>query len=213
MVNAMLAQLGGDTGPTWMSGAFMAAGISVLCITLLRRVWRRRAASARRRAGADRTTSSTAAVRPPERTTPSTPSTTSARARHDAAMLDIEQAARTAAAQIDNRRRALESLIHEADERIATLRELTVYSASTRASLSPPANRSNEWDQQESVMPAVETRAVTPEPAASRDRLRARVFELADAGVENASIAREVGEGIGTVELLLALRAVGTGQG
>jgi hypothetical protein len=103
---------------------------------------------------------------------------------------DAEELAVRLAAQIDARAERLERLIEAADSRLAALEELA-----DAGMLHPSPG----------AAPAPTGRAVgavSIEP----DGLSRRVYELADSGNAPAEIARALGEHVGKVQLILALR-------
>jgi hypothetical protein len=111
-------------------------------------------------------------------------------------MLELEQLARNIHGQIDTRFAKLEKAIHDADERIEHLSRLI------RAAAGEPTIDVTVTDKT-ATGPAPDERADDSGTAGS---LHADVLRLADAGMEPAEIARELGNPIGEVELVLALR-------
>lgn len=92
-------------------------------------------------------------------------------------MVEIEQLARRFSTQLDAKSMQLEKLMREADEKIAKLEGL-------------PKPTSQD-----------------PPPAAPvEDELTRNVYRLADAGHDAGAIAQQLGEHVGKVELILALR-------
>ena len=109
-------------------------------------------------------------------------------------MVEIEQLARRLGSQLDAKTIALENLINEADRKIQTLQRLNANGA-------PPSNP-------DKAPPAMDP-AVIPRQTGEQvqqDRLAQAVYELADRGAEPVEIARQLNEGVGKVELILALR-------
>lgn len=102
---------------------------------------------------------------------------------------DLMETARRLSAQLDNKAQRLETLIRQADERIAAM------SASPRAD----------------IHRATEAPAEPRPPASSAPRepdpLTRTVYELADQGRTPLEIAQELDEQVGKIELILALRA------
>ena len=96
-------------------------------------------------------------------------------------LVELSEMARQITAQLDTRAAKLESLINEADEKIATLRQ-----GSQTISSSPPPP---QWT------------------AASIDPQHEAVYALADQGKPTSEIARQLNRPNGEVELILALRA------
>lgn len=99
-------------------------------------------------------------------------------------LVELEQMARKMTAHLDTRSARLETLIRDADERIATLRTL---SASTPGAL----------DSRLDPFPA--------EPGAPETR-HADVYELANQGQSARQIAQTLSRPHGEIELILALR-------
>ena len=119
----------------------------------------------------------------------------------EALMVDINRMAKDLGAQLDAKIIRIEQANREADERIAQLQAL-------REELSQPAASS------QLVAPAYAEAgdALTP-PAADpgdgsgpADPLTREVYALADQGVGAGDIAQRLGEHVGKVELILALR-------
>lgn len=95
-------------------------------------------------------------------------------------MVEVEQLAKRFSAQLDAKSVRLEKLIEQADQRIATLQKLET----------PDADPPPQPQQQ----------------APADDELTQNVYRLADAGNDSIEIARTLGEHVGKVELILALR-------
>jgi len=107
-----------------------------------------------------------------------------------AVMAEVQELTRASVAQMESRITKLESLIREADERLARMQGVSPQRAEHRPE-----------------MPHVEVRRTTPSrPSIGTDELSQRVFALADAGRSPGDIARELSEHTGKVELILALR-------
>ncbi len=107
-------------------------------------------------------------------------------------MVDIEELARRFSAQLDAKSMRLEKLIDEADAKLAALDRRLGEMPGERftESVAPPA-------------PEPERRAQLGDPMA------ARVYQMADQGMEANDIAKTLGEHVGKVELMLALRETG----
>jgi hypothetical protein len=99
-------------------------------------------------------------------------------------LVELSEMSRQITAQLDTRASKLETLLHEADQRIAQLHG----GGAVRA----PA-------------PFEEPRS-TIEPTVDPDPRHVAVYELADRGQDAASIAAELGRPSGEIELILALR-------
>jgi hypothetical protein len=102
----------------------------------------------------------------------------------DARAAGLADLARRLAAQLDSKSAKLEILIRQADERIAAL------AGTAAASVSE--------------LPGQSRGAVTRPPV---NPLARAVYDLADAGRDPVQIARELDQQVGTIELILALRA------
>ena len=126
-------------------------------------------------------------------------------------MVDIEQLARRLGAQLDAKSQQLETLLAQADQRIADLGgEVPPAPPAVdrfEPSVPPVADAETEGEPDP---PAEPVAAASPEPAApdpsEPDPLVARVCALADSGTAPTDIARELNEPIGKIELILALR-------
>lgn len=115
-------------------------------------------------------------------------------ARDIEAMRDeLVETVRTLAAQVESRARELESLLNEADDRLAMLNDSLGEVPSPSKPSTPPS-------------PAGAAPAKGSGGATGSDPLRAAVYELADAGLSPLQIARRLNEQVGKVELILALR-------
>lgn len=106
-------------------------------------------------------------------------------------MVEVEQLAKRLSAQLDARAIAVERLIDEAEAKIQRLEQLT----RERQPPAPPADP---------VKPPAEA---DPPDAGPTDELTRSVYALADEGAAAPEIARQLGEHVGKVELILALRA------
>ena len=115
-------------------------------------------------------------------------------------MVEIEQLAKRFSTQLDAKAIHLEKLVAEADERIGRLQNL-----------------SNASDRREAEAGALSARSVAEQPGTDGgagasgqnqgpDALAASVYALADAGHDPEAISGRLGEHVGKVELILALR-------
>lgn len=109
-------------------------------------------------------------------------------------MVEIEQLAKRFGSQLDAKTIELEDLIQLADQRIAKLERLLEQQGQP---FSPDSSSADA---------ALPTPEPEPEPALPDDPLARSVYQLADEGIEPTDIARKLGEHIGKVELILALR-------
>jgi hypothetical protein len=153
-----------------LPGAFVAAGVMLLLWVLLRWQWRRQRTAAARPSPIDHV----AELR----------QSSHKRLAEQQAGAKLMQLTRRLLAQIEGRAAQLESLIADADDRIAQLgRE---------------AGGAGGRGRQRG--PEVEAEAGPSDPV-SRG-----VYELADRGLAPVEIARELDQHVGAVELILALR-------
>lgn len=142
----------------------------------------------------------------------------------------MHQTARDLAGQLDSKMRALEILIHRANQAAARLEQALAQVQQHDASVEPEgesAQPAARWDlgpdaaeptrvlsgQAEALQAAVEqagqTGTCVPRQAADDDstsRRRDEVYVLADYGFPSVEIARRVGVPVGEVELMLRLR-------
>lgn len=117
-------------------------------------------------------------------------------------------------ARLDERAARLETLLREAKDAIARLEALSAAASSTanEPRRAPRARqRAAVSDAPQHDPPLVEvSRAAAPALIAgatlAADPLCARVYELADAGADAVSIAKQLSEHTGKVQLILALR-------
>lgn len=127
-------------------------------------------------------------------------------------MVELENVTRQFSSQLDAKSRKLEKLIEQADERIATLQRMAPggersvgddgqLQGPTRVESMAPGPASDPGPASSAAPAEVETPAAAEPTPVSK-----KVYQLADAGCDAAQIARELGEHIGKVELILALR-------
>lgn len=96
-------------------------------------------------------------------------------------MSDVRELTRLCAAQLDSRTAKIEKLLERAERAASRLEGVA-------------------------DVPAVETRRISVATPAPRDPHAERIFALADAGRSPVEIASELGEHVGKIELMLALR-------
>ncbi len=116
-------------------------------------------------------------------------------------MDDASEVVRLLAARMDEQASRLEALIARADAAIAT--ESTEPSAAATARPSPDLGVRPVPAPVPRESRVVQIAGPRPEPA---ETLAARIFLLADQGLAPSEIARRVGQHVGKVELMLALR-------
>jgi hypothetical protein len=107
-------------------------------------------------------------------------------------LVELSEMTRQITAQLDTRSQKLQLLIHDADERIAALKQLENQANTPRSELVWPAP----------TQPVIRE-TPPPEPV---DEQHQRVYTLADRGKTAGEIARELNQPRGEVELILALR-------
>lgn len=190
-IGGMLEELSGGLFSEGMAGALMAAGVALMTLVLLRRLWRRgkrrRSSGARKPVAARREDADRAS-----------------RERLDRVMVEVQELTRLCAAQMENRALRLERLIQEADEKIRRLEgmggegsdRLYEYRGAARgdAMLRGPA-------REERSAPGSGLLADD-----GIDPVTRRVYEMADRGEGPVQIASALEEHVGKVELILALR-------
>jgi hypothetical protein len=101
-------------------------------------------------------------------------------------LVELSDMARQITAQLDTRAAKLESLIREADEKIAAM----------KSSQAPPGL----------APPGFPTVVDSPEPPPPSDPRHAQVYALADQGRSSMEIAQQLNRPSGEIELILALR-------
>lgn len=180
----------------WLPYALLAAG-ALLLIVVAAGILMARAGG---RAWLARALSRSPALRPPRAPAPR-PSPTE----------ELHQIAAAMAAELDAKAARLESLIAAADHRLAALQAATHQTHSTHSTHPSPAPHPRQPEPYSSRAPdrahaAAHASAHIPHDADAMDHSSREICRLADAGSSPVQIARELGQGIGTVELVLALR-------
>lgn len=170
-------------GSSVLAGLCMAAGVLIITAVLVMRLWRgrRRAAAYNAKPITERVASRFGTARPADGVE-----------RMEAVMAEMQDLTRLCAAQIENRVAKLETVIRDADARIARLEALGGAPSPTPAPIAPVVPV---------VRPVPERRSII-----GADELSQRVYALADSGLSAADVARELEEHTGKVELILALR-------
>lgn len=196
----MVSGLFGGGGDGRTAGLLMAAGIALLTLVMLRRLWKRRSGQKKKAAGGERLSARERMARAGEATRP--------RETLEHLMVEVQELTRLCAAQMENRALRLEKLIREADEKIRRLEGLKGGGESRIAGGVEFGGR------------AFHARAVggdtrVPEHAGGVssllvqddvDPVTRRVYGLADQGLTPVEIAGKLEEQVGKVELILALR-------
>ncbi|MHC4695723.1 MAG: hypothetical protein ACYTFA_03155 [Planctomycetota bacterium] len=117
-------------------------------------------------------------------------------------MVELDQLARQIHGRIDTRFAKLESVIHDADERINKLSHLLRETAG-RSPLDLTVGEEVPIDRSDSDPP---TSTVQAPRSNDTDDRHVGIYRLADAGLSANQIAEKVGQTAGEVELILALR-------
>lgn len=117
-------------------------------------------------------------------------------------MVDIEQLAKRLGAQLDAKAIRLEKLIDDADLRIAQLQRTMQDQHAGLATAATSASESPATTDQASGKDSVDSSA----DSGGADPLTADVYRLADEGLAPPEIAKRLGEHVGKIELILALR-------
>jgi hypothetical protein len=125
-------------------------------------------------------------------------------------LVEYEQMIRNMTAQLDTRAAKLETLIKEADEKLAALGKSTAAGAMTAASTEAPIELGLPSASNGTSAAAI-ARATDLTPTPRRDPTgpdprHAEVYALADQGLSPPDVARRLGRPNGEVELILALR-------
>ncbi|QOV91597.1 hypothetical protein [Humisphaera borealis] len=128
-----------------------------------------------------------------------------------ALLVEYEQMMRTMTAQLETRVAKLEILLHDADERIASLQAAKANAAvpsGVAASGVVPSGADSTVDAVADDVPSFRLRDRTTGFVPDADPPRhADVYELADQGLTYRQIAQRLDRAYGEIELILALRA------
>jgi hypothetical protein len=121
----------------------------------------------------------------------------------EALMVDINRMAKDLGSQLDAKIVRIEKATRDADERIAQLQALRdTFDPAAHASATNPTPATPADDE-----PAYENLVAPQRPPDQADPLTREVYALADQGIGPADIAEQLGEHVGKVELILALRS------
>lgn len=112
------------------------------------------------------------------------------------AMVEVKEIADAVAMELDEKAARLERLVKVADERIEELQRLASRAPARDV---PATSRSHAAARSPEVVPGADD-------TSDADPMTARVIALAEQGLSTVQIAQRTGQGIGTVELILALR-------
>lgn len=125
----------------------------------------------------------------------------------EALMVDINRMAKDMGAQLDAKIVRIEQANREADERIARLEALvqSTGSADSAAAASFAALSGPQPAEQQAAAAAVPADVQALQTEA--DPLTREVYTLADSGLGAVDIAQKLGEHVGKIELILALRS------
>ncbi|MEW6198934.1 MAG: hypothetical protein AB1601_09755 [Planctomycetota bacterium] len=130
----------------------------------------------------------------------------------DDLLVQLEEVARRVNAQVDTRFAKLEAVIHDADQRIARLEQLTGHVTSrttspTGPAASPPPPDGDLAAPTPTTSAPPPTTSVPPRcPSTPPGERRRRIYDLADQGTSALVIADALQMPIGEVELILSLR-------
>jgi hypothetical protein len=130
-----------------------------------------------------------------------------------ALLADLEETARRAAAQIENRRTGLELVLKEADEKIRRLETLTKAAIPERGGGAEPRPAALSADAAQLITRLRQERGAlggaagaASAPPSVEDPAYRPIYQLADAGKSPREIAQQLNRQPGEVELILALR-------
>jgi hypothetical protein len=203
-------------GPDWVAGAMAAAGVALIALVLLVRWTKKRRAAQRLRIDEEAQTTKERMRRIAERAQRDEPQTASL----ERLMVEAQELTRACAAQLDTRAQRLEQLIRDADDRLARLEEAQrgePARPATQRAAGPPSDEALGalgFSADGASLGRVRTRpgaartTIDREPTAHHegDPTAQRVHELSQRGYSPVQIAQELGEQVGRVELMLALR-------
>ena len=185
----LLAATDDSSGTPWLPGAMLAAGVLAVTIVSLR-IWMRNRRKVR-----------DLKEGPSPRERLDAMSMAHQRDSIETLMVELQDIARSCAAQVENRAAKLETLMRQTDARIEAL----------RAALDEPAPKPAPAPApQPTTEPQVTTRQAAPAGQGlrlqtERDAKTARVLELHGAGSTPQEIAKALNEEIGRVQLILSL--------
>jgi hypothetical protein len=120
-------------------------------------------------------------------------------------MVEMLETARQMTAQLDTRAAKLETLIRQADERLAALKSTAANGSTGRAAHDAQPGESAPGTPSPIPAPAPEA-AADPVDETPPDPRHAEIYALADQGHSPREIARSLDRPNGEVELILALR-------
>lgn len=118
---------------------------------------------------------------------------------------EIEKLTRKFNAQVEVKATRLERLLKLADMKIARLEKLADAQEPLLTSSLPQGDLEAPGQARSKAM---QGRAVDAQSESTEDRLAREVYALADQGQTPMAIARKLGEHVGKIELILALRSV-----
>ncbi len=126
-------------------------------------------------------------------------------------MVELHEASRRIAAQVDNRATKLEILLQEADAKIARLEQLTgaapsEVSASPAALTENPSAAASRNPDSLTLTNQHAASSTSAAPSAPADPRRAQIYSLADQGRSPREIAQLLSTQPGEIELILNLR-------
>ncbi|GAB4545755.1 MAG: hypothetical protein Tsb0013_03870 [Phycisphaerales bacterium] len=197
----------------WLPGAMLAAGIALVTMVMLRIWWKRRKRSMRR----DREEAELSPKARMERIRAEAQRDDPAGSTLRKMMVDAQELTRACSAQLDTKAARLEALIEEANATLAKLEAAqrgAEASPAMRHATGPVSDRGLEsvgfpMDRQRvRTRPDAVERSLdaSSSPGLGDDPTAQRVMDLARRGYTPVQIAQELGEQVGRVELMLALR-------
>ena len=204
-MTGMIAEM--DSGPYFL---LVVLCLVMLSVSMLRRSQQRRASSR------DLTREQLARLRDQK----------DVRQSMDELLVQLEEVSRRINAQVDTRFAKLETVIRDADERIARLEQLAPRAGRDSVRTGPPATnggakpgtssgpsapQAGEFQPglpvaRRSTSPTEQAEGPSATPPASNDERRQRIYELADSGTTPMTIADTLQMPLGEVELILSLR-------
>lgn len=196
---------------SWLPGAMLAGGIALVTLVMLRAWWKRR----RRSRVRDRADAHLTGKERMERVRTQAASADAPAAAVQRLMVEAQELTRACTAQLDSRAAKLETLIEEANATIARLEAAHMgedIQPAMRAASGPPSDDAMgrigfPMDGRVQTRPSAIERSIEPQNSGlGDDPVAQRVMDLHRRGMSPVQIAQELGEQVGRVELMLALR-------
>jgi hypothetical protein len=193
---------------SWIPGAMLAAGVALVCLVMLR-LWAKRRRTQRARDAEEGALSAKERMeRLRSKAAVDSPST----APIERLMVEVQELTRACTAQLDTKAARLERLIEEANATIERLEQANT-GAETSPAMRPATGAVTDgqlrtvgfpMDQRVRTRSDAIERTINPTP--NEDPLAQRVVNMSMRGMTPVQIAQELGEQVGRVELMLALR-------